>query len=142
MNWNDFIKIIKKNYPNAKPEKVLNMVQTIYGKKKKESNYQVLRASWSMLVRDSLALKIGTSKDNKKRAEEIANSFKPKFAEQRSPRGRLAQPGTQRNTESTATERRLNNEMVGQMKTEGLLHTPQTQTETTPPPPQNPESRE
>ena len=42
MNWNDFIKIIKKNYPNAKPEKVLNMVQTIYGKKKKESNYQVL----------------------------------------------------------------------------------------------------
>jgi len=67
MNWNDFIKIIKKNYPNAKPEKVLNMVQTIYGKKKMESNYQVLRASWSMLVRDSLALKIGTSKDNKKR---------------------------------------------------------------------------
>ena len=80
--------------------------------------------------------------DATKRAEEIANSFKPKFAEQRSPRGRLAQPGTQRHTESTATERRLYNEMVGQMKTEGLLHTPQTQTETTPPPPQNPESSE
>ena len=67
MNWNDFIKIVKKKYPKAKPQKVLNMVNTIYSKNKKESNYQVLRASWSLLVRDSYALKIGTPKDNKKR---------------------------------------------------------------------------
>ena len=65
MNWNDFIKIVKKKYPKAKPQKVLNMVNTIYSKNKKESNYQVLRASWSLLVRDSYKLKIGTPKDNK-----------------------------------------------------------------------------
>jgi len=67
MNWNDFIKIVKKKYPRAKPEKVLNMLRTSFNKNKTESNYQVLRSSWSLLVRDSLALKIGTRNDNKKR---------------------------------------------------------------------------
>ena len=86
-----------------------------------------------------------TSKDNKKRAEEIASSFKLKFAQERAGRGRLAQQGTQAHTNSTATERRLYNEMVGQMQSEGLLHTPQTQTETPQAPqpqPQIPESSE
>jgi len=86
-----------------------------------------------------------SSTENKTRAEEIANSFKPKFAQERASRGRKAAPGTQKHTESSATERRLYNEMVSQMKSEGLLHTPQTQTETPQapqPPPQNPESTE
>jgi|TARA_Y100000294_G_scaffold96945_1_gene90110 hypothetical protein len=67
MNWNDFIKIVKKKYPKARPEKVLNMLKTSFDKKKTESNYDILRSSWSLLVRDSCRLKIGTPKDNKKR---------------------------------------------------------------------------
>ncbi len=47
ITWEDFVKEVKKKYPKAEPEKVLNMVQTIYGKKFKESNYQVIRNSWT-----------------------------------------------------------------------------------------------
>jgi hypothetical protein len=48
ITWDDFVKEVKKKYPKAKPEKVLNMVQTIYGKKYQESNYNVIRGSWTM----------------------------------------------------------------------------------------------
>ena len=37
-------------------------------------------------------------------AEEIANSFKPKFTAERSSRGRLAQAGTPQHTAGTQTE--------------------------------------
>ena len=37
------------------------------GREGKHYNYDILRGSWSLLVRDSCRLKLGTRKDNKKR---------------------------------------------------------------------------
>ena len=86
MNWNEFLKIVKKKYPRAKPDKVLNLLRTSFDKKKTESNYDILRGSWSLLVRDSCRLKIGTPKDNKKRGPlniirnwVRANDYKQKY---------------------------------------------------------------
>jgi hypothetical protein len=46
--WADFLKEVKKKYPKAKPDKVIKLVKTAYGGPGKESNYNVLRSSWSM----------------------------------------------------------------------------------------------
>jgi len=46
--WADFLKEVKKKYPKAKPEKVIKFIRTQYGGPSKESNYNVLRSSWSM----------------------------------------------------------------------------------------------
>ncbi len=46
--WADFLKEVKKKYPKAKPDKVIKLVKTAYGGPDKESNYNVLRSSWSM----------------------------------------------------------------------------------------------
>jgi hypothetical protein len=48
--WADFVKEVKKKYPKAKPEKVIKFIRTQYGGPSKESNYNVLRSSWSMNV--------------------------------------------------------------------------------------------
>ena len=65
MNWDDFIKIVKKKYPKAKPEKVLNLVKAMSGGT--ESDYQVLRNSWSIDVVCCIYKKSGSPKDTKKR---------------------------------------------------------------------------
>ena len=46
--WADFVKEVTKKYPKAKPEKVIKFIRTQYGGPSKESNYNVLRSSWSM----------------------------------------------------------------------------------------------
>ena len=46
----DFVKEVKKKYPKAKPESVIKFIRTQYGGPSKESNYNVLRSSWSMNV--------------------------------------------------------------------------------------------
>ena len=46
--WEDFIKEVKKKYPKAKPDKLIKLVKTAYGGPSSESNYNVLRSSWSM----------------------------------------------------------------------------------------------
>ena len=48
--WADFVKEVKKKYPKAKPESVIKFIRTQYGGPSKESNYNVLRSSWSMNV--------------------------------------------------------------------------------------------
>ena len=48
--WADFVKEVKKKYPKAKPEKIIKFIRTQYGGPSKESNYNVLRSSWSMNV--------------------------------------------------------------------------------------------
>ena len=65
--WNKVIKFLNSK-PKATPEKVLNMLKTIYAKKDgPESGYEVMRNSWAWIVVGSLAKKFGTPKDKKKR---------------------------------------------------------------------------
>ena len=64
--WDKVIKFLNSK-PRATPEKVLNMLKTIYGKKGgEESDYEVVRNSWAYIVIGSLANKYGT-KDKKKK---------------------------------------------------------------------------
>ena len=64
-NWDKVISYLRTT--KAKPEKVLNMLKTIYGKKSsQESDYEVVRNSWAYIVIGSLANKYGT-KDKKKK---------------------------------------------------------------------------
>ena len=63
--WNKVIKFL--NTTKAKPEKVLNMLKTIYGKKGgQESDHAVMRNSWAWIVVGAIANKTGTPKDSKK----------------------------------------------------------------------------
>ena len=65
--WNKVAKFLNSR-PKATPEKVLNMLKTIYAKKSgPESDYEMVRNSWAWIVVGSLAKKFGTPKDNKKR---------------------------------------------------------------------------
>lgn len=64
--WDRVIKFLNSK-PRATPEKVLNMLKTIYkGKSGQESDYEVVRNSWAYIVIGSLANKYGT-KDKKKK---------------------------------------------------------------------------
>ena len=66
--WNKVIKFLNSN-PKATPEKVLNMLKTIYSKRSgPESGYEVVRNSWAWIVVGAIANKTGTSKDDKKRS--------------------------------------------------------------------------
>ena len=65
--WNKVIKFLNSK-PKATPEKVLNMLKTIYAKKDgPESGYEVVRNSWAWIVVGAIANKTGTPKDKKKR---------------------------------------------------------------------------
>ena len=78
-NWNKVIKFLKTS--NANPNKVLNMLKTIYSKRTgPESDYEVVRNSWVYIVVGSVANKFGTPKDNKKRTTKniIRNWIKTK----------------------------------------------------------------
>ena len=63
--WDEVIKFLDTTA--AKPEKVLNSLKTIYGKKSNtDSTYQVLRGSWVMDVIFSIYNKKGTTNKSKK----------------------------------------------------------------------------
>ncbi len=79
-----------------------------------------------------------SSKENKNRAEEIANSFKSKFAQGRISRGRRPAEGTVKYNEQKDKEQSIYNEMIGEFKSENLLSTETQKPEN----PQNPESPE
>ena len=77
--WNKVIKFLKTS--NANPEKVLNMLKTIYSKRTgPESDYEVVRNSWAYIVVGAIANKTGTPIDNKKRTTKniIRNWIKTK----------------------------------------------------------------
>jgi len=64
--WTEVIKFLNSR-PKATPEKVLNMLKTIYAKKSgPESDYEVVRNSWAWIVVGAIANKIGTTDKNKK----------------------------------------------------------------------------
>ena len=64
-NWDKVISYLRTT--KAKPEKVLNMLKTIYGKKSgQESDYEVVRNSWAYIVIGSLANKMGPRIKRKK----------------------------------------------------------------------------
>ena len=63
--WDEVIKFLDTTA--AKPDKVLNSLKTIYGKKSNtDSTYQVLRGSWVMDVIFSIYNKKGTTNKSKK----------------------------------------------------------------------------
>ena len=66
MSWTTFLERVQKDYPNAKPEKVLNMIRTAYKKGVKESQFQTIRNSWAYIVVGGIANKHGTKDINKK----------------------------------------------------------------------------
>jgi len=74
--WAQFVKDVKKKYPKAKPEKVLKLVAVAYGGKQKESNYNMKRSSWSMIVLEAIHLQIGTTKATKNTSQIIRNWIK------------------------------------------------------------------
>jgi len=56
--WNKVIKFLKTS--NANPEKVLNMLKTIYSKRTgPESDYEVVRNSWAYIVVALLQIRMG-----------------------------------------------------------------------------------
>jgi len=64
-NWNKVIKFLKTS--NAKPQKVLNMLKTVYSKRTvPESDFEMVRNSWAYIVVGSLANKYGTKNKEKK----------------------------------------------------------------------------
>ena len=60
MTWAAFLERVQKEFPNAKPEKVFNMLKTVYGKSSQESLYQILRNSWAIDVVSMIYRKKGT----------------------------------------------------------------------------------
>lgn len=64
--WDKVIKYLNSK-PKASPDKVLNMLKTIYGTTdKQESQYQILRGSWAIDVVCQIYNKNGTTNKNKK----------------------------------------------------------------------------
>tara|TARA_R110000824_G_scaffold140448_1_gene306338 strand:+ start:321 stop:809 length:489 start_codon:yes stop_codon:yes gene_type:complete len=80
MSWTTFLERVQKDYPNAKPEKVLNMIRTAYKKGVKESQFQTIRNSWAYIVVGGIANKHGTKDINKKvpLTQTISNYVKSK----------------------------------------------------------------
>ena len=66
--WADFVKEVTKKYPKAKPEKVIKFIRTQYGGPSKESNYNVLRSSWSM---NAVAIIYNRVNDPKKKKQSL-----------------------------------------------------------------------
>ena len=64
--WDDFVKEVREKYPKAKPEKVIKFVRKSYRKPGEETNYDVRRNSWSLLVIEAIQLKIGTTDPKRK----------------------------------------------------------------------------
>ena len=67
LTWATFLERVKKEYPRAQPDKLFNVIKTTYGNSAHESGYQVVRNSWAYIVVGSIAKKINTPKDKKKR---------------------------------------------------------------------------
>ena len=63
-------KEVQKKYPKAKPDKVIKLVANAYGNKTRESNYNMKRSSWSLIVLEAIHLKIGTTKRSTTNIEE------------------------------------------------------------------------
>ena len=73
--WADFFKEVQKKYPKAKPDKVIKLVANAYGNKTRESNYNMKRSSWSLIVLEAIHLKIGTTKRSTTNISQIIRNW-------------------------------------------------------------------